>query len=72
MTMRIEQFTVEPVCDCPPDSVGYDKKAHMNDIHRPITYWEVYLDDKRISTVSTREQAEKTRDWTKSWLANEI
>lgn len=72
MTMRIQEFTVEPVCDCPPGTVGYNKEAHMKDTHGPITYWDVYLDDKRISTASTREQAEKTRDWTKNWLAGEI
>jgi len=69
MTMRIEEYTVEPACGCPPDRVGYDKEAHMNEAHMPITYWDVYLDGNKISTASTREQAEKTRDWTKNWLS---
>ncbi len=71
MTMRIEEFTVDPVCDCPPDMVGYDKEAHINEVHMPITYWGLYLDEEKISTASTREQAEKTRDWTMSWLAGD-
>ena len=72
MTMSIEQFTVEPVCDCPPDLVGYDKNGHIEEVHSPLTYWGVYLDDEKVSTASTREQAEKTRDWMQSWLANEV
>ena len=72
MATRIEEFQFEPLCDCPPDSVGYDKEAHMNEQHGPITYWDVYLDDHKISTASTREQAEKTIEWTKNWLAGDV
>ena len=72
MASRIEQFQFEPLCDCPPDVVGYDKEAHMNEVHVPITYWDVYLDDHRISTASSKEQAEKTREWTEKWLAGDV
>lgn len=33
-----------------------------------ITYWGIYLDDKEISMTSTREQAEKTKEWMENWL----
>ena len=71
MTMRIEEYTIEPRCDCPADKVGYNKEAHMNEMHLPITYWYVYLGEDKISTASTREQAERTRDWTKNWLTGD-
>ena len=31
-------------------------------------YWGVYLNDEKITITSTKEQAEKTKEWMENWL----
>ncbi len=67
--IKIVPYTFEPSCDCSPEAVGYDRSLHVRDAHAPITYWGVFLNEKRISTSSSRELAEKTKAWMENWLA---
>lgn len=69
MDIRIAPFTIEPSCDCSPEVYGFDKENHMTSVHTPITYWGVFLDDTRVSAASSRELAEKTKEWMETWLA---
>ncbi len=72
MNIRIEPFTVEPIngvegiAPAITGSVagGPDADAHSG----PITYWGLYLGDRYITHSSTRELAEKTKDWMEKWL----
>jgi hypothetical protein len=61
MTITIEPYTIN---------------SNIENSNIPITYWGIYLDDKKISTTSTKEQAEKTKRncWPrkKSWSASDI
>jgi len=54
MTITIEPYTI----------------SNFENSNIPITYWGIYLDEKEISTTSTREQAEKTKKWMESYLEN--
>lgn len=69
MKINIAPYTVTPSCDCPSEAVGFDKDLHIRNVHSPITYWGVFLDDVKISATSSRDLAEKTREWMKHWLA---
>jgi hypothetical protein len=40
----------------------------MQSVHVPVTYWGVFLNDTRVSAVSSRELAEKTKEWMENWL----
>jgi len=42
--------------------------SNIENSNIPITYWGIYLDDKEISTTSTKEQAERTKEWMENWL----
>ena len=53
MTITIEPYTIN---------------SNIENSNIPITYWGIYLDDKEISTTSTKEQAEKTKKWMENWL----
>jgi len=55
MTITIEPYTIN---------------LNFENSEIPITYWGIYLNDKKISTTSTKEQAEKTKVWVKNWLQN--
>jgi len=55
MTITIEPYTIS---------------SNFENSNVPITYWGIYLDDKEISTTSTKEQAEKTKQWMENWLIN--
>ncbi|MFI5323920.1 MAG: hypothetical protein ACHQ6U_10390 [Thermodesulfobacteriota bacterium] len=68
MDIKVAPYTFEPSCDCSPEVVGFDKNIHICDIHAPITYWGVFLNENRVSMTSSRELAEKTREWMEDWL----
>ena len=70
MDIKIVPYTFEPSCDCSPEAVGYDKNFHITKAHAPITYWGVFLNESRVSSTSSRELAEKTKEWMESWLAS--
>jgi hypothetical protein len=53
MTITIEPYTIN---------------SNIENSNIPITYWGIYLDDNKISTTSTKEQAEKTKEWMENWL----
>lgn len=55
MTITIEPYTIN---------------SHFENSNIPITYWGIYLEDKEISTTSTKEQAEETKKWMENWLKN--
>ena len=67
MNITIIPITVNPSCDCKTPSVQYEAERHLKN-HPPITYWGIYLDDKHISFVSSKEQAEETKLWMEKWL----
>ena len=69
MEITIAPYIVEPSCDCPYESVGMDRELHNKDFHLPITYWGVFLGENKVSATSSREQAERTREWMENWLA---
>ncbi|MEQ9618857.1 MAG: hypothetical protein RIG61_06755 [Deltaproteobacteria bacterium] len=46
-----------------------NRELHIRDFHTPITYWGVFLDENKISSTSSKELAEKTREWMENWLA---
>jgi hypothetical protein len=71
MDIRLEPYTFEPSCNCPPDEVGFDKDLHIRDSHIPITYWGVFINEDRVSMTSSRELAEKTKVWIENWLASQ-
>ena len=54
MTLRIEPYTIDTKNEISSNS---------------ITYWGIYLDDREISTTSTKEQAENTKKWMEDWLS---
>ncbi len=53
MTITIEPYTIN---------------SNIENSNIPFCYWGIYLDDKEISTTSTKEQAEKTKKWMENWL----
>jgi hypothetical protein len=55
MTITIEPYTIN---------------SNSENSNIPITYWGIYLDDKENSATSTKEQAEKTKQWMENWLIN--
>jgi len=48
----------------------YEVHSNIENSNMPITYWGIYLDDQQISITSTKDQAEKTKQWMKNWLEN--
>ena len=56
MTVTIEPYTLH---------------TNIENTKMPITYWGIYLDDEEISTTSTKERAEKTKQWMENWLNTE-
>ena len=68
MNVTIVPFTIDRSSDSNVLSGGYGKENAKN--HPPITYWKIYLDDKYFSFVSSRELAEKTKQWIEKWLKN--
>ena len=53
MTITIEPYTIN---------------SNIENSNIPLTYWGIYLDDIEISTTSTKEKAEKTKEWMENWL----
>jgi hypothetical protein len=72
MMITIAPFTVDPSCDCKSPPARYEKKEHTRRNHLPITYWGIYLNDKHISYVSSKELAEKTKLWIEKWLKDRL
>lgn len=46
----------------------YTYKINAGSDHEHITYWGVFLDDMEISSTSTKEKAQETKEWMESWL----
>ena len=72
MMITIVPFTVDPSCYCKPPPLRYEKEEHIRRNHPPITYWGIYLNDKHISYVSSKELAEKTKLWIEKWLQDRL
>ncbi|HSE83174.1 MAG TPA: hypothetical protein VLB01_01335 [Thermodesulfobacteriota bacterium] len=68
MNITIVPFTIDQSSSSNMSSGDYGKEAVKD--HPPITYWKIYLDDKYFSFVSSRELAEKTKQWIEKWLKN--
>jgi hypothetical protein len=69
MTIEIIPFTVKPI-DSLKSSLIEEEEVKRN--ASPINYWGVYLDDKQISFVSSRDLAEKTKLWMEKWLTGGV
>lgn len=69
MNITITPFTVNPSCDCKAPLVQYEDERHLKN-HLPITYWGIYVDDKHVSFVSSKELAEETKLWMERWLGS--
>jgi hypothetical protein len=67
MNITIVPFTIDPTCDCKVPPIG-EREEHIKRNHLPITYWGIYLNDKHISFVSSKELAEETKLWMERWL----
>ena len=80
MNITIAPYTVNPDCDCKASPVRFEKEEHIKENHRsteaheclPITYWGIYVDDKHVSSASSKEQAEKTKQWMERWLESRL
>ncbi len=70
--MMIIIAPVDPTCDCESPPVEYEKEEHIKRKPMPITYWGIYLNDKHISYVSSKELAETTKLWLEKWLKDRI
>ncbi len=70
MDIRVAPCTIKPSCDCSPEVYGFDREEHMESVHAPVTYWGVFLNDTRVSAASSRELAEKTKEWMENWLTD--
>jgi hypothetical protein len=65
MNIRIVPFTVDPIHDLIRDTERQIKKYDL-----PITYWGIYLYDKRLSYTLSKEIAEKAKLWVEKWLSD--
>ena len=72
MTITIAPFTIDPSCNCPALLARHDKEENAKRNQIPITYWGIYLNDKHISYVSSKELAEKTKLWIEKWLQDRL
>jgi hypothetical protein len=70
--ITISPFKVGLSCDCKPPPLIYEKEEHIKTSHLPITYWGIYLNDKHISYVSSKELAENTKLWLEKWLKDRL
>jgi hypothetical protein len=66
--ITIIPFTVDPIRNFRVPPIGHAKEEETKKNDMPITYWEIYLDDKHVSFVSSKELAEKTKLWMEKWL----
>jgi hypothetical protein len=71
MTITIAPFTVDLSCSRKTTTSWVGKEEHIKK-NQPITYWGIYLNDKQISYVSSKELAEKTRLWIEKWLNDRL
>ena len=55
MTIKIEPYTID---------------FKQENLKTPFTYWGIFLDDQMISSTSTEELAEHTKNWMENWLNN--
>jgi hypothetical protein len=51
-----------------PSSDGRNEVS--KDQNKPIQYWGIYLDNETISYASSKDHAEKTKEWMEKWLTN--
>lgn len=68
MNVTIVPFTIDLNSDSNESSDSYGQEAVK--VNPLITYWKIYLDDKYFSFVSSKELAEKTKQWIEKWLKN--
>jgi hypothetical protein len=66
MNVTIVPFTVNPSGDSKVALLGCEQEDIED--RPPITYWKIYVDDKYFSFVSSKELAEKTKQWVEKWL----
>lgn len=51
---------------------GLDGKDQViKDKNKPIQYWGIYLGKETISYTSSKDHAEKTKEWMEKWLRNQ-
>jgi len=51
---------------------GLDGKDQViKDKNKPIQYWGIYLGNETISYTSSKDHAEKTKEWMEKWLRNQ-
>ncbi len=60
MIITIIPFTVAPTRNFGTPLIGYEEEQIKKD-DPPITNWRLYLDDKHVSLVSSKELAERTK-----------
>lgn len=72
MTIKITPFTVDSTRNLRAPLTGYIKEEKIKKNESPITYWGIYLDDKQVSFVSSKELAEKTKLWMEKWLEDRL
>lgn len=66
MNVTIVPFTVNLSGDSKVPLAGYGQEGIRD--HPPIIYWKIYVDDKYFSFVSSKELAERTKQWVEKWL----
>jgi len=64
LQITIEPFTIDPNSKYKSPIVSRELADN-----NPLTYWGVYLNDENISYTSSRELAEKTKEWMEKWLS---
>jgi hypothetical protein len=72
MTITIAPFKIDPSHNYPAQSVKNEREKHSKGYGLPITYWGIYLDDKHVSYTSSKELAEKTKQWIEKWLKDRL
>lgn len=71
MSITIAPLEVTPSRDI-NFSPGFDGKDQaIKDKNKPIQYWGIYLGNETISYTSSKDHAEKTKEWMEKWLRNQ-
>jgi hypothetical protein len=70
LSITIAPLEVTPGGDinCSPSSDGNNEIIKVQ--NKPIQYWGIYLDNEAISYASSKDHAEKTKEWMEKWLTN--
>ena len=69
-------ITIAPLEVTPSREINFSpssdrKNKVIKDQNKPIQYWGIYLDNETISYTSSRDHAEKTKEWMEKWLRNQ-